>query len=63
MNELTKYAKVMMIGAGIMGNIIAFHLVKLGWENLVMIDKGPLPNIGELRVMHPILYLLLTISR
>ena len=46
MNELPKHAKVVIIGAGIVGNSVAYHLAKLGWEDMVMIDKGPLPNTG-----------------
>ena len=35
-----------MIGAGIVGNSIAYHLARLGWRDLVLLDKGPLPNPG-----------------
>ncbi len=39
-------AKVVIIGAGIVGNSIAYHLANLGWKDIVQIDKGPLPNPG-----------------
>jgi glycine/D-amino acid oxidase-like deaminating enzyme len=39
-------AKVVIIGAGIVGNSLAYHLAKLGWKEIVQIDKGPLPNPG-----------------
>ena len=39
-------AKAVLIGAGIVGNSIAYHLARLGWRDLVQIDKGPLPNPG-----------------
>ena len=39
-------AKCVIIGAGIVGNSIVYHLSKLGWNDLVMIDTGPLPNPG-----------------
>jgi glycine cleavage system aminomethyltransferase T/glycine/D-amino acid oxidase-like deaminating enzyme len=39
-------AKAVVIGAGIVGNSIAYHLARLGWRDLVQIDKGPLPNPG-----------------
>jgi len=39
-------AKVVVIGAGIVGNSLVHHLVELGWTDIVQIDKGPLPNPG-----------------
>ncbi len=35
-----------MIGAGIVGNSMAYHLARLGWRDIVLIDKGTLPNPG-----------------
>ena len=35
-----------MIGAGIVGNSLAFHLTELGWTDVLLIDKGPFPNPG-----------------
>ena len=39
-------AKVVVIGAGIVGNSLVHHLAKLGWPDIVQIDQGPLPNPG-----------------
>lgn len=39
-------AKVVIIGAGIVGNCLAGHLARLGWTDMVLLDKGPLPNPG-----------------
>ncbi|MYB06859.1 MAG: FAD-dependent oxidoreductase [Gemmatimonadetes bacterium] len=39
-------AKVAVVGAGIVGNCLVEHLARLGWDDLVLIDKGPLPNPG-----------------
>jgi glycine cleavage system aminomethyltransferase T/glycine/D-amino acid oxidase-like deaminating enzyme len=39
-------ANVVVIGAGIVGNSMAYHLARLGWRDIVLIDKGPLPNPG-----------------
>src|SRR3954465_2455701 len=39
-------ARVVVIGAGIVGNSLVHHLARLGWRNIVQIDKGPLPNPG-----------------
>jgi len=39
-------ASAVIIGAGIVGNAMAWHLAKLGWRDMVLVDKGPLPNPG-----------------
>jgi glycine cleavage system aminomethyltransferase T/glycine/D-amino acid oxidase-like deaminating enzyme len=39
-------AKCVVIGAGIVGNSIVYHLARLGWSDIVQVDKGPLPNPG-----------------
>src|SRR5438132_7672563 len=39
-------ARAVIVGAGIVGNSLAGHLVELGWTELVLLDKGPLPNPG-----------------
>ncbi len=44
--ELPSRAKAVVVGAGIVGNSLAHHLARLGWRDLVLLDKGPLPNPG-----------------
>src|SRR5205807_5135869 len=39
-------AHAVVIGAGIVGNSIAYHLSRLGWTDLVLLEQGPLPNPG-----------------
>src|SRR5437867_12635582 len=39
-------ARAVIVGAGIVGNSLAYHLAALGWTELVLLDKGPLPNPG-----------------
>ncbi|MGH2763514.1 MAG: NAD(P)/FAD-dependent oxidoreductase, partial [Thermoleophilaceae bacterium] len=39
-------ARAVVIGAGIVGNSLIHHLARLGWGDLVLLDKGPLPNPG-----------------
>jgi glycine cleavage system aminomethyltransferase T/glycine/D-amino acid oxidase-like deaminating enzyme len=46
MSSLPARARVVVVGAGIVGNSVAHHLARLGWRDLVQIDKGPLPNPG-----------------
>jgi glycine/D-amino acid oxidase-like deaminating enzyme len=44
--EAPTRASAVIIGAGIVGNSLAYHLALLGWTDLVLVDKGPLPNPG-----------------
>ena len=44
--EVPQSARAVVVGAGIVGNSMAFHLARLGWSDLVLIDKGPMPNPG-----------------
>ena len=44
--SLPATARAVVIGAGIVGNSLIGHLARLGWRELVLIDKGPLPNPG-----------------
>ena len=46
MSTFPTHANAVIIGAGIVGNSMAFHLANLGWKDLVLLDKGPLPNPG-----------------
>jgi len=39
-------ARAVIVGCGIVGNSLAYHLARLGWRDLVLLDKGPLPNPG-----------------
>jgi glycine/D-amino acid oxidase-like deaminating enzyme len=45
-STLPTSARAVVIGAGIVGNSLAYHLAELGWTDLVLLDKGPLPNPG-----------------
>ena len=46
MASVPEKARVVVIGAGIVGNSLAYHLAELGWTDIVQLDKGPLPNPG-----------------
>jgi heterotetrameric sarcosine oxidase gamma subunit len=46
MSEIPGRASAVIIGAGIVGNSLAYHLARLGWTELVLVDKGPMPNPG-----------------
>ena len=43
---MRKQAKLVIIGAGIVGCSAAYHLTKLGWKDIVVIDQGPLYETG-----------------
>jgi glycine cleavage system aminomethyltransferase T/glycine/D-amino acid oxidase-like deaminating enzyme len=40
------HARAVVVGCGIVGNSVAFHLTDQGWSDVVLLDKGPLPNPG-----------------
>ncbi|GAA3839150.1 FAD-dependent oxidoreductase [Streptomyces phyllanthi] len=46
MAEVPTQAKCVVIGSGIVGNSLVHHLARLGWRDIVQLDKGPLPNPG-----------------
>jgi glycine cleavage system aminomethyltransferase T/glycine/D-amino acid oxidase-like deaminating enzyme len=44
--QLPASQRVVIIGAGIVGNSLAYHLTRLGETDVTLLDKGPLPNPG-----------------
>jgi glycine cleavage system aminomethyltransferase T/glycine/D-amino acid oxidase-like deaminating enzyme len=43
---LPSSARAVVIGGGIVGSSLAGWLCKLGWRDVVLLDKGPFPNPG-----------------
>ena len=39
-------ARIVIIGAGIVGCSTAFHLANLGWKDIVVIEQGPIFETG-----------------
>ena len=39
-------ARVVVIGGGIMGVSVAYHLAKLGWKDVMLLEKGEIAS-GE----------------
>ena len=46
MSTLPTRARAVVVGCGIVGNSVAYHLTDQGWSDVVLLDKGPLPNPG-----------------
>jgi glycine cleavage system aminomethyltransferase T/glycine/D-amino acid oxidase-like deaminating enzyme len=46
MSDLPNQARAVVIGCGIVGNSVAYHLTHEGWSDVVLLDKGPMPNPG-----------------
>src|ERR1700755_148448 len=46
MTDIPTRASAVVIGAGIVGNSLVHHLALLGWKDVVLVDKGPLPSPG-----------------
>lgn len=58
MAELPKKARVVIIGGGVIGCSIAYHLTKIGWEDVVLLERKQLTSgttwhaaglVGQLR--------------
>jgi len=39
-------ADLVIIGAGIVGSSVVYHLAQKGWKNIVVIDQGSMPEAG-----------------
>ncbi len=46
MSLLPQRASAVVVGCGIVGSSVAYHLTLQGWTDVVLLDKGPLPNPG-----------------
>ena len=44
--ELPDAVETVIVGAGVVGNSLAYHLADQGREEILLIDKGPLPDPG-----------------
>ena len=56
--ELPKRARVAIVGGGVIGCSIAYHLTKIGWDDVVLLERKKLTSgttwhaaglIGQLR--------------
>ena len=43
---MPKHARAVIIGAGIVGCSVAYHLTELGWRDIVVVEQGPLFETG-----------------
>ena len=44
--QLPERAQIVVIGAGIVGCFAAYHLTRLGWREVLVVDQGPLFRTG-----------------
>ena len=58
MIELPKQAQVVIIGGGVIGCSVAYHLTQIGWTDVVLLERKKLPSgtiwraaglVGQLR--------------
>jgi len=43
---MQKQAKLVVVGAGIVGCSAVYHLTQMGWRDIVVVDQGPLFQTG-----------------
>ena len=43
---MQSHARLVIIGAGIVGCSVAYHLTRRGWRDIVVVDQGPLFDTG-----------------
>ena len=43
---MPRRARAVVVGAGIAGCSVAYHLTKLGWRDIVVVEQGPLFETG-----------------
>ncbi|HLS15270.1 MAG TPA: FAD-dependent oxidoreductase, partial [Beutenbergiaceae bacterium] len=46
MAQVPDRADIVVIGAGVVGSSLVRHLAEEGWRDIVLVDKGPLPDPG-----------------
>jgi glycine cleavage system T protein len=47
MTPLPDRARVVVVGGGITGTSVAYHLTELGWRDVVVLDRGAFPRTGS----------------
>lgn len=59
--DLPAHARVVIVGGGIIGASIAYHLTKVGWSDIVLLERGQLTSgttwhaaglVNQLRTTH-----------
>ena len=43
-NELPSQARVVIVGGGVIGTSVAYHLTKLGWKDVVLLERKELTS-------------------
>ena len=43
-HDLPQHARVVIIGGGVIGCSVAYHLAKLGWQDVCLLYTSPSPR-------------------
>ena len=44
MNKIPKNTKVVVIGGGVIGCSVAYHLAKFGWKDVILLERDQLTS-------------------
>ena len=50
--QLPKSSKVVVIGGGVAGTSCAYHIAKLGWKDVVLLERDQLTSGTTLSLIH-----------
>ena len=44
MSNIPKHARVIIVGGGVIGCSVAYHLTKLGWKDVLLLERKKLTS-------------------
>ena len=50
--DLPSRAQVVIVGGGVIGCSVAYHLTKLGWNDVLLLEQGHLSGGTTLSLIH-----------